>query len=343
MHRFALLGAGFMGAVHGANLAVHPGVTLASVYDVAPERAARLAQTHSTRAATTLEEVFDPDRIDAVVIASSTDTHASLLRRAAAANIAAFCEKPIDHDLSHAVETVAAVRASGITAMVDFNRRFDRDYVELKRIVDAGGVGAPELLTLTSRGPTLPAPEYLRVSGGQMRDQTIHFFDLARWSAGCDPVEIHVTGAVLADSRLAEIPDVDTSIASLRLRSGALVQIDSVRRTGYGYDERIEVMGATGLVEAGRHRSGCVAVHQGAHTTRDGAQPDWFERVRGTYALALAAFVDGLDQHAAPPVTLDDGLAAQAIAEAATRSLASGLSEPIDYLAGWTATAPTSP
>ncbi|MFH8251881.1 Gfo/Idh/MocA family oxidoreductase [Microbacterium sp. B2969] len=333
MQRFALLGAGFIGSVHAANLAAHPGIDFALVYDVDPARAAAVAARHGARPAASLDEVFDPRSIDAVLIASSTDTHSEHLRRAADAGIAAFVEKPIDLDLAAARETVDHVVRSGIPAMVDFNRRFDRDHAELRRLVTEGVVGGVELVQLTSRGPASPPLDYVRVSGGQLRDQTVHFFDLARWITGEDPVEVYVAGSALADPRIDQFGDVDTSIATLRLPGGALVQIDSVRRTGYGYDERIEVMGATGLVESRRQRSGNVVRYGGAEATGDGLHAGWFERVQPTYAAALGAFVKALDEGTAPPVTLEDGLRAQAVAEAATRSLRSGRAEHVEYAA----------
>ena len=331
MVRFALLGAGFIGSVHAANLAAHRDVDFVLVYDVDEERAAALAQAHGASATTDVDEAFDRDRIDAVFVASSTNTHAQHLLRAADARLAVLCEKPIDLDLAQAVDVVRHATQRSARAMVNFNRRFDRDYAELKRVVDAGEVGEVALLQLSSRGPAMPPLEYIAVSGGQMRDQTVHFFDLARWIAGSDPVEVFATGSTLAEPRLAEYGDVDTSAVTLRLPSGALVQIDSVRHTGYGYDERIEVMGSTGMVEARRQRSGSVSRYGAGRVVDDGLHAGWFERVRPTYAAALAHFVAALEDGRPISPSLDDGLRAQAIAEAATRSLSTGRTEPVTY------------
>ena len=331
VQRFALLGAGFIGSVHAANLAANPDVDFALVYDVDQGRAKALADAHGARPAADLAESFDRDAVDAVFIASSTNTHAENLRRAADAGVAALCEKPIDLDLGHAVEVVRYATDRSLRAMVNFNRRFDRDYAELKRVVDAGEIGQVELIQLTSRGPALPPLSYIAVSGGQMRDQTVHFFDLTRWIADLDPVEVFATGSTLAEPRLAEYGDVDTSAVTLRLPSGALVQIDSTRRTGYGYDERIEVLGSTGMVEARRHRTGAVSRYGAGRVVDDGLHPGWFERVQPTYAAALAHFVAAFERGEPVTPSLDDGLKAQAIAEAATRSLTTGRSEPIAY------------
>ena len=330
MIRFALIGAGFIGSVHAQNLAANEQVDLRLVYDSDTARATALAARYGASVATEVA-AFDPDEVDAVLIASSTDTHARYLRTAADAGLAIFCEKPIDASYERAATTVAYVLERTTRAMIDFNRRFDRDYAELRRIVRAGEIGEVELVQMASRGPTMPPLEYLASSGGQMRDQTVHFFDLATWITGLDPVDVFVKGSALVDSRIREFGDVDTSIATLSLANGGLVQIDSVRRSSYGYDERIEVFGSAGMAQARRQHDGHVSRYHGRWITSDGMHAGWLERVRPTYAAALAAFVRSLEGDSAETPTLVDALKAQAIAEAATRSLAGGRLEPISY------------
>ena len=339
MHRFALIGAGFIGGAHAGNLAAHPDVDFALIYDIDPARAEMLAQRHNSRATTDLGEVFDPEAIDAVFIASSTDTHAEHLRSAAGAGIPALCEKPIDLDLARAVDVVQYADARGIVAMVDFNRRFDRDYAEVQRVVASGEVGTVHLIQMTTRGPVMPPMEYIAVSGGQMRDQTVHFFDLARWISGLDPEAVFATGSTLVEPALADYDDVDTSVVTLRLPGGALVQIDSARQIGYGYDERIEVLGSTGMVEARRHRTGCVSRYNAGRIVDDGMHAGWFERIAASYRGALDHFVDALERGTPVGPNLSEALKAQAIAEAASRSLASGAMEAIEYPAPMTPTA----
>ncbi|MFL6064396.1 MAG: Gfo/Idh/MocA family oxidoreductase [Friedmanniella sp.] len=331
MLRFALLGAGFIGSVHAKNLARHPDVDLAVVVDVDATRADQLAQRYGAAATTEEAVAFDPGRVDAVLVASSTDSHAHHLRRAADSGLAVLCEKPIDLDLASAVEVGRHVSSTGVPVMVDFNRRFDRAYAELHRAVSEGEVGDVELVQLTSRGPTMPPLSYIASSGGQMRDQAVHFFDLARWITGQDPVEVFAAGSALADPRVAEYGDVDTSVTTLRLPSGALVQVDCARRTGYGYDEKIEVHGSTGMIEARRQRSGAVTRYTGTRVVEDGLHAGWFERLQPTYAAALDHFVRSVNTSVAPAPSLKDGLRAQAIAEAATTSLTSRASVPITY------------
>jgi myo-inositol 2-dehydrogenase / D-chiro-inositol 1-dehydrogenase len=323
--RFALIGAGFIGSAHARNLAAHPGIDFRLVHDIDPERAATVAARHGVRAAESLDAIFDSAAIDAVFIASSTNTHAEYLQRAAAAGKAILCEKPIDLAIDRARRAVEAVREAGVPAMINFNRRFDASHAELRANVAAGEAGAIELVQMTSRGPTVPPIAYITVSGGQMRDQTIHFFDLLRWISQDDPMEVHVMGAALADPQVGEAGDVDTSVALLRMRSGALCQIDSVRRTGYGYDERIEVFGSAGMVESRRQRFRGVSRYRGDRIVEDGLHAGWFERIEDSYYHALDSFVGAMERGEAPAPSLDDGLKAQIIAEAATQSLREGV------------------
>ena len=324
MIRFALIGAGFIGSVHARNLAAHSGVDFALVYDIDPSRAATVAMQHGAQVAPDLETIFTSRAIDAVFIASSTNTHADYLKRAAEAGKAVLCEKPIDLQIDRVRSAVAAVQDAGVPVMINFNRRFDANHAALRASVAGGEAGTIELVQMTSRGPAVPPIEYIKVSGGLMRDSTIHFFDLLRWITQDEPVEVHVMGAALADPRVGEAGDVDTSIALLRMRNGALCQIDSVRRTAYGYDERIEVFGSRGMVESRRQRYRGVSHYVGDKIIEDGLHAGWFERMEASYFQALDAFVRALNDGTAPSPSLDDGLRAQLIAEAATQSLKTG-------------------
>lgn len=331
MIRFALLGAGFIGKVHAASLAAHPSVDLRYVYDVALDRAEELAALHGATATTDLAACFNRNEVDAVLIASSTNAHSEHLRLAADNGVPAYCEKPIDLSLAKARETVEYCEARGLVAMVGFNRRFDRDHDEVQAAVKAGEIGDIELVEMSARGPSMPAIEYVAVSGGIFRDSTVHFFDLTRWITGADPVEVYATGGCLVDPRIAQYGDVDTAVVTLKLPSGALVVLDNTRRAGYGYDEKIEVFGSKGMIESRRNRTGSVSRYLPGKVIDTGLHAGWFERVQPTYFKALSAFVDALESGTAPAPTLRDGLKAQALAEAATKSLASGKAEKVEY------------
>lgn len=330
MIKFALFGAGFIGRVHAHNIAAHPRAQLSYIYDVNTEAAQQLASRLGARVAASPEEVWNSG-VDAVLIASSTHTHAELLVEAIRAGKPAFCEKPIDLDLKKVREVVQLAHRHPLPIMIGFSRRFDTNHLGVREAVRDGEIGKLEMLFLTSRGPTPPPLSYIRVSGGQLRDQTIHFFDLARWIAGEDPFEVYARGAVLVDPAIGEAGDVDTSMVILTLPSGALVHIDSSRRAGYGYDERIEAFGSEGLIVSERKPIREVTLHKGARRISAGLHPGWFERIEPTFALALDTFVRALEGEEVDYPGLDDGLRAQLIAEAAVVSLQSNKPIRIEY------------
>jgi myo-inositol 2-dehydrogenase/D-chiro-inositol 1-dehydrogenase len=236
MLNVALIGTGFIGAVHAANIARHPETNLATIYDLEPDRAKRIAAGTGAKAEPNVREIFASKNIDVVFIASSTNTHIGYLRQAAQSGKGVYCEKPIGLDYQEAEEAVEIVRKAGTPAMIGFNRRFDPNHAALREEVYNGEVGKIEIIQMTSRGPKPPPLEYLVVSGGQMRDQAIHFFDLLRWISNDEAEEVHAIGSALVDPKIAEVGDVDTAIISIRMKGGELCQIDCSRRTNYGYD-----------------------------------------------------------------------------------------------------------
>ena len=329
MLKTAVVGTGFIGSVHAKNVARHPGTELAAVYDANLEFAKRAAATTGTKAVADVAEIFNNPDIQAVVIATPTNTHVEYLRRAAGAGKAIYCEKPIGLDYKEAEEAVGAVRAAGVPVMLGFNRRFDPNHAALREEVKSGAVGNLELIQMTSRGPNLPPISYLATSGGQLRDQTVHFFDLLRWISEDEPEEVFAVGAALVDPKVAEVGDIDTSLVTIRLSRGALCQIDSSRRTGYGYDERIEVFGSKGLVESRRQRFRGVSRYLGDKIIEDGLHAGWFERIEQSYYQALDAFAGAVTKGTPPSPSLEDGLRAQLLADKATESLKSG--QPVKF------------
>ncbi|PKH26709.1 oxidoreductase [Enterobacterales bacterium CwR94] len=319
--RFALLGSGFIGQVHAASLARHPDTELVMVADVDNSRAEALAKKHQARAVD-VSTALNSDSIDAVLIASATPSHAELLEAAARAGKAVYCEKPIDLSLSRARDVVEKVLPLKIPVTVGFNRRFDVSHQQLRRQVEQGAIGHVELIQMVCRASEMPALSYLQSSGGQMRDQAIHFFDLLRFLTQDEVVTVAAMGAALALPEIAKFGDVDTSIVMMRMHSGALAQLDNTRRTGHGYDERIQLMGPEGALESGSQSPQGATLWRGNQRIQAGLWPDWFSRVQETYYAHLDAFVRHLAGESIPDLPgLLDGLQAQAIAEAAVTSL----------------------
>lgn len=311
-------GAGRIGAIHAANVAA-AGARLAYVVDVNADAASTLARRHGAQVADADIALADPD-VGAVIIASSTDTHADLLERSARAGKAIFCEKPIDLSLARADRCVEVVKATGAKVLMGFNRRFDPSFAALRRGIDAGTIGTVELVQITSRDPGPPPLDYVRVSGGLFRDMMIHDLDMARFLLGEEPIEVFATASCLVDARIGQAGDVDTAMVTLRTASGRLCQISNSRRAVYGYDQRIEVLGARGMLEAGNQRSTTVVASTADGVTADKPLHFFLERYADAYRAELRHFLEVCAGTTTPLVGIEDGRRALQLAEAANES-----------------------
>jgi len=323
MIRIGLLGAGRIGQIHGRNVAAHQAARLAAVADAVPEAAAALARTTGAQALGT-EELIGAKDIDAVMICTSTDTHADFIERAARTGKAIFCEKPIDLSARRIAETLRKTDAAGVKLMVGFNRRFDPNFAELRKRLAAGAVGEVEIVSIISRDPSPPPLDYVRRSGGLFRDMMIHDFDMARFLMGEEPVEVQAMGSSLVDARIAEAGDVDTAVVQMRTASGKLCQISNSRRAVYGYDQRAEVHGSKGLLRAGNIHETTLEQASAKGFTADPLQNFFLERYALAYRLELDAFLGVVRSRRAPSPSGHDGLKAQLLADAATKSARSG-------------------
>jgi len=319
MVEIALIGAGRIGKIHGGNLARQPGVHLRYVCDAVAQAATELASRLGAEVAD-LDRVFADPAVRAVAIASSTDTHAELMQRAAAAGKAIFCEKPVDLELGRAREVQAAVAAAKVPCLVGFQRRYDPTFVALKRRLDAGEIGSPEVLAITSRDPGPPPIAYVQRSGGIFKDQLIHDFDVCRWILGDEARTVHAVGSNLVDPAIGAAGDLDTTAVTIRTRKGLLCQINTSRRAAYGYDQRFEVLGSGGMLAAGNHRPTEVSSHRPGGVSVDVPEPFFLERYRAAYAEEMVHFAAVLRGEARPRTGIEDGIRALEIADAATRS-----------------------
>ena len=321
MPKIALLGAGRIGRIHAANAQAHPGLTLSHVVDPVAEAADAIAAGTGAAVATFEAVLADPE-VAGVIVASATDTHLDACLRAQAAGKAVFCEKPLDMDLGRA--RAAAGELSGARLLLGFNRRFDPSFQALKARLDAGAVGALETLQITSNDPAPPPIAYVKASGGLFKDMAIHDFDMARWLLGEEPAEVFAWGSCLVDPAIGQADDIDTARTLLKTASGRLCVIANSRRSGFGYDQRIEAYGSGGMASAGNALESTVQVWR-----EDGAQADRFQnffldRYREAYRLEMAHFAEILAGTAAPRIGYADGVAALALAEAAGESLRTG-------------------
>lgn len=328
MIRVCIFGAGRIGAVHAATAARHPAVEIKYIVDVCESAAQRVAERHRA-AVTSADEALADARIDAVIIASSTATHAELIERSARAGKAIFCEKPLDLDLARAERCRDLVDAAGVVCALGFNRRFDAQFAALKEAIDRPAIGRLEMLSITSRDPYPPPIDYVRASGGLFKDMMIHDFDMARWLLGEEPVQIGAVAACHVDPAIAAAGDVDSAVVTLKTATGRLCQISNSRRSGYGYDQRIEALGSQGMAQAGNVADKNVADKQVTISTAQGvggAGPQQFflQRYAQAYRCEIEHFIDCVQGKTRPLIGAHDGVQALRLARAAGQSLQSG-------------------
>jgi myo-inositol 2-dehydrogenase/D-chiro-inositol 1-dehydrogenase len=321
-----IIGAGRIGRVHAGNLAYHiPEANVVAIADIFVEAAEKCAADFGIPSAfQNHRAIMENDQIEAVVICSSTDTHAQFIEEAAAAGKHIFCEKPIDFDLKRIDQALEAVDKASVKLQIGFNRRFDPNFRRAREAVAGGQIGIPHILRITSRDPAPPPLSYIRVSGGIFLDMTINDFDMARYLIGSEVEEVYAVGSVLVDPAIGEAGDVDTAVITLRFANGAIGTIDNSRQAVYGYDQRVEVFGSQGMIRAENETADrtLLSDREGVHA----ALPLYFfvERYTEAYIAEMEAFVEAVQQDTPPPVSGRDGRAPVVIAYAAARSLREG-------------------
>ncbi len=318
-------GAGRIGRMHARNLAAHPRVRLAGIFDVDRASSAAAADESGTSAVSSIDALLADSSIDAVLIASSTDTHCELIERSAQAGKAVLCEKPIHLDIERVETCRQVVERTGVPVQIGFNRRFDPSHSTLRQAALAGEIGKLEQAVITSRDPAPPPLDYLRVSGGIFRDMAIHDFDMCRFLFGEEPVEVTAVGAVLVDSRIGEIGDIDSAMAVLRMESGGLCHINCSRRCSYGYDQRIELFGEEGMLVSGNPTPTNVTRFTATATSAHERLYHFFiERYAESYVREIDAFVEAVESETVPSPSFDDGRRALLLANAALESASTG-------------------
>ncbi|WP_299495557.1 inositol 2-dehydrogenase [uncultured Shewanella sp.] len=323
MYNIALFGAGRIGEIHAVNIHRHNETLLYSIIDPYMEGANELAQRYNAKVQLTEEAIADPN-IHAVLIASATDTHADLIEMAANAKKDILCEKPIHLDMDRVKKCLEIVKKNNVSLLVGFNRRHDPHFQKMRELIKKGEIGQLESLLMISRDPLPPTADYVKVSGGMLRDMTIHDFDMVRFIMEEEPISIYAKGSNLISSDIELAGDIDTAVVVMKFPSGAIATISNSRRSGYGYDQRIEVHGAKGLLTATNikedsieqwNQNGCIT-----------SQPEHFfqQRYQAAYKAEWDHFVDVIAARVVPICNGYDAKQTLFLANNAMESLITG-------------------
>ena len=322
MVNLAVIGTGRIGRMHAFNIATRiEEARLVAVADIVVDSARSCgSQLGLTKIYDDPRKVLDDAEVDAVLICTATNTHAELIEAAAEAGKHIFCEKPIALDLAPIDSALAKVAAAGVKLQVGFNRRFDPAFAAVRN----ADIGERHILRITSRDPSPPPIEYVRVSGGLFLDMMIHDFDMARFIVGREVESLYAVGAVRIDPAIGEAGDVDTAVVTLTFDDGLIATIDNSRRATYGYDQRIELFGEQGMVWADNPKATTTGRADGAGHHAPPLPEFFIERYTESYLAELRAFVRCVIDDTVPPVTGADGRAPVVLGLAAKRSLAEG-------------------
>ena len=321
-----VIGVGRIGRLHARNLKYQvPGTRLLAVADIFEESAREIAsQLEIPIAEKDYRALLENKDIDAIVICSSTDTHAQIISEAAEAGKHIFCEKPIALDLYKIDQAIAAVKKFGVKLQVGFNRRFDPSFKKAKELVAKGTIGTPHLVRISSRDPEPPPISYVKVSGGIFLDMMIHDFDMARYLLDQEVVELMAVGSCLIDPAIGEAGDIDTAIVTLKYENGAWGTIDNSRKAVYGYDQRIEIFGSEGCVMVGNPTPTEVMVSGVEDTKTDKPLYFFTERYQEAYLAEMKEFIKCVQDDTEPPVGGFDGKISVQMGYAANESLIKG-------------------
>jgi len=317
-----ILGAGRIGRVHAETLAFRlPEAEIAAITDINREAAEALAARCSIpRVVSSADDILGDKAIDAVLICTSTDTHADLIVRAAKTGKHIFCEKPIALELDKIDTALAAAKAAGVQLQVGFNRRFDSNFLRVRQAVANGEIGKPSLMHIISRDPAPPPMAFVRTSGGIFRDMMIHDFDMARYLMGEEVEEIYAAGGVLVEPAFKAENDLDSALVVLHFKSGAIGTIDNSRKAVFGYDQRVEILGSKGKIASENRFPNEVVVSGEKSVYTDLPLNFFMQRYTESFALELQLFVQAVLEGKPTPVTGDDARVPVVMALAARKS-----------------------
>ena len=317
-----IIGAGRIGRVHAESLAFRlPEVRTLAIADVNREAAQAVAARCGIPTVTeSSASVFANSEIEAVLICSSTNTHADLIVQAAQAGKHIFCEKPIAHRLDQIDRALAAVEEAGVKLQIGFNRRFDANFARVRQAVVSGEIGTPRLMHIISRDPAPPPLSYIRVSGGMFMDMTIHDFDMARFLIGDEVEEVYTAGGVMVDPEIGGAGDLDTAVIVLRFRNGVIGTIDNCRQAAYGYDQRVEILGSEGKIATDNCYPNQAEVSTGKAVRKDLPLNFFMDRYTESFTSELRSFVAAVRENRPTAVTGIDGRIPVVIGLAARKS-----------------------
>ncbi|RTX72661.1 inositol 2-dehydrogenase [Mammaliicoccus sciuri] len=321
---FGVIGAGRIGQLHINYLRTHKDVNIKWISDLYCDKMEDWIKKAGIKNKTKdhMDIINDPE-VDAVVICSPTDTHVDIIKEASAKGKHIFCEKPISLSIDEAKIALEAVKQSNVKLQMGFNRRFDKNFKELRDILNKGELGNIQTLRITSRDPEPPPVEYIKRSGGLFMDMMIHDFDMARYLMQSEITEVYATGGALVNPEIAQYDDIDTALVTLKFENGSMAMIENCRRSVYGYDQRVEVLGDKGAIDVGNEQTTTLNYHRAEGISKDNPPYFFLERYSDAYKVEMDGFIEAILNDTEVICSIEDGYKAQEIAVKCKESLLS--------------------
>mgnify|MGYP001017143473 CR=1 FL=1 len=329
-----LIGAGRAGMVHARDFFTSiPEARMVAVFDANAEAAAAAASELNATAYTDLDAFYANPDLDAVVIATPTFTHADHVVRAAHEKKAILCEKPVAISPEEVIRMEEALKATGVTFLMAFMRRFDDSFIRAREAIQNGEIGDVILVKSTGKGPGLAPPWSwdIRKSNGVLAEVNSHDIDCIRWLTGREFEWVFARGGNFRTPELREdYPDYyDNVVMVAGLTGGVLSTVDGACPSEYGYDARVEIQGTEGVLFIGSvARPGLTVCTKKGVTAQ--TMNSWRNLFREAYVAEDRHFINCVLGREKPKTTLEDGARALAVVRAGTRSLLSGKVETVD-------------
>lgn len=319
--KIGIAGLGRIGKIHLNNLLELNNVEVIAVMDPSFEALKYAIGKGVESGLQNYKDLLEIKELEAIVICTPTNTHADYVEIAAKSGKHIFCEKPLDLNLQRINDVLKVVEKSKIKLMIGFNRRYDNEFCKVKSSVKSGFVGEPYLVKITSRDPAPPPIEYIKNSGGLFLDMTIHDFDMARFIVDKEIQEVYAKGEAFTDISISKAGDIDTAVIVLKYTDSTLAIIDNSRKAAYGYDQRLEVFGSKGMVQANN-----VMIDNNNLFTQNGVKSSlpmnfFMERYADAYKKEIIDFIDSVKNNKEVSVSGIDGLKSLQIGLAANKSL----------------------
>ena len=332
--KFCLIGAGRAGMVNARNFEFNIAESeVVAVVDPNLEAARKAAEElNANDYYSSLNEVLIKSDFDAVCISAPTFVHCEVVVKAAEAGKHIYSEKPLSISLEEADKMERAIKENKVKFQIDFMRRFDKNFLRAKKLIEEGAIGTPILIKSVGRGPGLPPEWYvdLSKSNGLLAEVNSHDFDSIRWLIGSNFKQVYA----LADNfKLPQYkekyPDFyDTVAVILKFENGALGMIDGCCPATYGYDVRVEILGTEGMLQIGSKQAYSVLVWNKDKNLISEGNQSWRTLFKDAYKEGARHFVNCILTDSEPKVGIIDGKKALEIVIAANKSIKTG--QPID-------------